>query len=349
MSGVKGYPSQKKLTTNLTPYNQLDTNTTMEFVTAQPTYSDKVAQDVQINGVYRISAVASTLLVGSLYPKRELKITSHGGKKGDIVRFEQTATNPGFEATIQYVPDVNTIILASELPIDSVPGDTCFILRHVTPRYGTDGTVVTSQGPIQFIQNAATEEVELDTATPANSRPLPVVLLDISGARYNGATETTLAAVEVDTTLIASNTTAIEADTTAILADTTAILADTAQIDTTTQSILAELQDQNEGDDYLNSVRLDYGVTTVTNSAWTELLSTVGATAVRSITLFDGGGFAMELGVGGAGSETRRLLIPPGGFNGKIKINIAAGTRLSIRAIGAASVTAGEIDINLFG
>lgn len=75
----------------------------------------------------------------------------------------------------------------------------------------------------------------------------------------------------------------------------------------------------------------------------------VGAAAVFGITLFDGGGYAMELGIGAAAAETRALLIPPGGFNGVIPLRIAAGTRLSIRAVGTATVSAGEIDINLMG
>jgi hypothetical protein len=98
---------------------------------------------------------------------------------------------------------------------------------------------------------------------------------------------------------------------------------------------------------YANSTRLDYSVTNVTTGAWVELLASVGANDIQGLTLFDGGGYAMELGIGGAGSEARLLLIPPGGFNGVIPLNIPATSRLSIRAVGAALVNAGEIDINL--
>lgn len=98
---------------------------------------------------------------------------------------------------------------------------------------------------------------------------------------------------------------------------------------------------------YVDSIRLDYSSTNVTNSAWVELVASVGADDIQGITLFDGGGFAMELGIGAAASEVRTLLIPPGGFNGVIPLYIPAGSRLSIQAVGAATVDAGEIDINL--
>jgi hypothetical protein len=50
------------------------------------------------------------------------------------------------------------------------------------------------------------------------------------------------------------------------------------------------------------------------------------------------------LGTGGAGSETRKLIIPPGGISSGVQLAIPAATRLSVRAIsGTASV--GELDI----
>ena len=123
----------------------------------------------------------------------------------------------------------------------------------------------------------------------------------------------------------------------------------TVSIDTTTPSNSNPLPTSNVGFAYLGSARLDYSVTNVTTGAWVQLTASVGAAAVFGITLFDGGGYAMELGIGAAAAETRALLIPPGGFNGVIPLRIAAGTRLSIRAVGTATVSAGEIDINLMG
>lgn len=116
----------------------------------------------------------------------------------------------------------------------------------------------------------------------------------------------------------------------------------------TLQLVLAQTSQLNTGRTYQASARVDYQSTPVTNAAWTQVIASVGGSAVKEITLFDGGGFAMELGIGAAAAETRILLIPPGGFNGKFTINIPSGSRLSVRAIGSATVSAGELDINLF-
>lgn len=119
--------------------------------------------------------------------------------------------------------------------------------------------------------------------------------------------------------------------------------------DTTTPSNNRAMPVSQMGEGYLGSVRLDYSVTNVTTGAWVQLIADTGAKATKGITLFDGGGYAMELGIGAAASEARILLIPPGGFNGVIPLGIPANSRLSVRAIGAATVDAGEIDINLLG
>lgn len=45
------------------------------------------------------------------------------------------------------------------------------------------GTIAATPGPAQYVHNGVDTEVELDTATPANNRPLPVDLYDINGQR----------------------------------------------------------------------------------------------------------------------------------------------------------------------
>jgi len=99
---------------------------------------------------------------------------------------------------------------------------------------------------------------------------------------------------------------------------------------------------------YVDSSRLDYSITNVNSAAWTTLNPGTAADSTK-ITVFDSGGYAMELGIGPAASEARILLIPPGGLNGMIDLIIPAGSRLSVRAIGAALADNGEIDINLLG
>lgn len=100
--------------------------------------------------------------------------------------------------------------------------------------------------------------------------------------------------------------------------------------------------------DYSESVRLSYASTSVTSAAWVQLIAST-AGDVTKITVFDSAGYAMELGIGAPASEVRKLLIPPGGLNGMIELTVPAGSRISVRAVGTATVSAGEICLNLFG
>lgn len=96
-----------------------------------------------------------------------------------------------------------------------------------------------------------------------------------------------------------------------------------------------------------NKIRLVYSSTNVTTGAWVQLLSSIGASEIKEIEIFDSSGETLELGLGAAGSEISQVYVFPGG-NGRIPIQIAAGTRLSIRAV-SATANSGEIVINLYG
>ena len=66
------------------------------------------------------------------------------------------------------------------------------------------------------------------------------------------------------------------------------------------------------------------------------------------VNAYDSGGYTMELGLGAATSEIRKLLVSPG-WNSSLKVVIPPNSRISIRAIGSALVSAGEISINFVG
>lgn len=187
---IKGYPSQKKLTTTLSGFSEEQSQTKNEFVTAQPTFSDRNALDTVALSAYRIHGSAKTATPDTNYPKRIITSTAHGAKAKDIVRFEANATNPGFESSILSVPDDNTIVLGSETPLNILGTDQFFILRYATTRVDDSGAPVvsTTSGPVQFKYNSVTTEVSQDTGTPSNSRPLPVVNLNTSGVAVDPAT-----------------------------------------------------------------------------------------------------------------------------------------------------------------
>lgn len=90
-----------------------------------------------------------------------------------------------------------------------------------------------------------------------------------------------------------------------------------------------------------NAVYFEY--TGVDNTSWTTVLASTAADST-SFTYFESGGYPMELGSGGIGSETRLCVVPPGGFNGEIPIKIAAGTRLSVRCLQNVTVGPGNPD-----
>jgi len=296
MSGIKGFPSQKKVQIQ-TPNGFKQYN---EFVTVQPSIDDRNGLDVISRLAFRVGAV-QTAEAGST--KQIMVLTAHGALAGDFVRFEGTSQFPFFEVPIVEIIDANSFYIGTIMPIDIAITDTFFIMRYVTQRTDNAGATLTTSGPATYQLNGIDTIVAEDTVVPANSRSFPVGLFSPSGERLTSTASGTRRALDVSTS----------------------------------------------GKGYLDSARLDYSLTNVDDTNWTQVLASTGASETNGITLFDGGGFAMELGIGAAASEARMLLIPPGGFNGVIPIQIPAGSRLSVRALGATLVNAGEIDINLLG
>lgn len=100
-----------------------------------------------------------------------------------------------------------------------------------------------------------------------------------------------------------------------------------------------------QGKTYADSARNAYASVNVTTGAWVQLIASTAATC-NALAVFDSSGQTLELGTGAALSETRKLIIPPGGVDGMVPLLIPAGTRVSIRAVSGTANT-GEIDITL--
>jgi hypothetical protein len=92
--------------------------------------------------------------------------------------------------------------------------------------------------------------------------------------------------------------------------------------------------------------RLDYTVTSVTTGAYVTLSASLAA-AVKEIHIFDSSGQTLLFAVGAPGSEVDRFYIFPGG-NDRFPISIAAGARVSIKAV-SATANSGEISVNFLG
>lgn len=171
-TGIKGFKSQKILKSKLKGYTEDQSIDYERYATIQELTGDKHGADVVIHGGFEIDGVLRTVLSGSNI--RVLKLTAHGAQKGDFVRFNLS----GIEASILSVPDVDTVILGSELSFDPTGLDV-LICRHITPSYNLDGSlnVLASQGPVQFNKDGSIVEVNEDTVTPANNKALPVELM----------------------------------------------------------------------------------------------------------------------------------------------------------------------------
>lgn len=102
------------------------------------------------------------------------------------------------------------------------------------------------------------------------------------------------------------------------------------------------LVNQN-GRNYATSVRYAYSSGAVDTTSWTEVIASTAA-VINWLTIFDSSGQTLELGTGGSGSETRVMIIPPGGVT-NVPLKIAAGTRVSLRALSATTGAIGEFDL----
>lgn len=98
----------------------------------------------------------------------------------------------------------------------------------------------------------------------------------------------------------------------------------------------------------VNKVRNDYTSTSVTTAAYTQLISAAAfTTACTEVEIFDSSGQTLLLATGGAGAESDKVYIFPGG-NGRIPLAIAASTRISVKAV-SATASVGELTINFYG
>lgn len=81
---------------------------------------------------------------------------------------------------------------------------------------------------------------------------------------------------------------------------------------------------------------LDYSSSNVGTGAYVEVVASTAATATR-LLVFDGGGNPMVIATGAAAAEVDLFYVSPGGWDPAVEISIAAGTRISIKALSGTS------------
>lgn len=89
-------------------------------------------------------------------------------------------------------------------------------------------------------------------------------------------------------------------------------------------------------------IRKDYSAGSVSTVAYTQLIASTSG-VINQLDIFDSSGQTMVLAIGAAASEVDTYYIAPGG-NGKIDLAIAAGSRISVKAV-SATASVGELTI----
>jgi hypothetical protein len=95
---------------------------------------------------------------------------------------------------------------------------------------------------------------------------------------------------------------------------------------------------------------LDTSSTSVTNSAYVTLLTAANHTKPSTdVIVYNGGSQPIGLATGGAGSEidTGAVILP--GISTTIPLELASGTRLSVKALGSTTQSAGFIVATFLG
>lgn len=313
---IKGFSTQKKLDTELVGYNDAQSKDSNQFITAQKTSSDKVLLDSTTNVIFRLHPAVKTVEANS--DKRIIKITGHGAKAGDVLRFETASQNPFFEAGILSVPDANTIILVAELTNTPSIGDEFYLLRYGTLRTDETGGLVVSvaPAPISFVLNGVDTEVEEDTGTPANSIPLPVKVLDASGVIVGFATATKQDAQTALLTTISTKDFATSAKQDAQTTVLNGINTSVGEISTNTLAI-AQATARNTSGSVING----------SLSATTANLETAPAGAIGFIVENESSNSnPIRYRIGGTASTSEGMLLEPGRDSGYVP----TGTNVSI-------------------
>lgn len=154
----------------------------LEFVTGQLLGSTKVGVDNISYGITQVGAADRVVEAGS--DDRDIVLTGHGFQVGYAVRFKTGSMDElGQLIQISEIVDANTFRLDGTLSTDASAGDTFDVFQWTPQRFDATGASLASviTPPIQFVYDGVDTEVEEDTGTPANNRPLPVKLTSTSG------------------------------------------------------------------------------------------------------------------------------------------------------------------------
>jgi hypothetical protein len=175
MSAIKGFSS--------TDRNQIPRKE--NFATIHEIGSKKAALDVLPKAVFVVASDA----VEAGVTDYQIPATGHSARVGDTIRFT-SGVNQSIEAPVLSI-EANLITLAIKLDTAPSIADTFDICRHITLTLNSSGALSVTPGPMEFIRNSSTEQVEEDTAVSANNRALPTKLFILKDGTQEPVTKDT--------------------------------------------------------------------------------------------------------------------------------------------------------------
>jgi hypothetical protein len=161
-----------------------------KYLTLQQLTGGKVGADMLPKAVYSVQVPNFIPEGGSV---SSIRLTAHQAIVGDMIRFD-TGANKGLELTVSKV-EANEIFFDYRLPADVTPADEFKILKYLTLTVSEDGSLQTSQGPVQIVKDAAIVQISKDTVDPNNTVAMPVEIVAASG------TEITITAGDINVQL----------------------------------------------------------------------------------------------------------------------------------------------------
>lgn len=323
MSTPKGFSAQAKLD-----------RLRAEHATIEPIRTGQHGLSV-VSHMYIYVVAADAVEAGSTVSA--IVATAHSALKGDIIRFTSGALN-GREVKVADT-SANLITLGEDLPSAPVAAVTFDIQRHKYPKVNSDGeiTVSTTPGPLQYVLDGVDTEVEEDTATPANSRLLPVKVGD--GAQFLSITASNQAEVAVTAALPAGSNTvgnvnAIQSGTWNVNV-TSALLPTGAATEATLSALNAKVTAVNTGAVVVSSSALPTGA--ATEATLSALNAKVTAVDTGAVTI----SAALPAGTNNIG-DVDVLSLPslPAGTN-----NIGDVDVLSLPSLPAGTNNIGDVDV----
>lgn len=369
MAAIKGFAGQQKLG----PQN---------YSTVNPVGSNKYSLDVAPKALFPITGTSEPI-VSATYDsnysegnftvskgRMVLEITGHNARIGDVLRFDSGPLT-SVEATVIGIVDANKVSISTTVGVANALASTALIMRHVTLTLDSSGSLVvtSTSGPITFVYDGVDTQVEKDTVTPANTRALPVEIVSTNGVEANF--NVTTGDLNIDSTHLGANFDSmrigdgtnlmgVNASNEALVHDAEALTELQSIVTNTTglateakqDTIISELQTNNSGLDVVDQIDttplLDTSVTNIPASASLplEIVASTAADVKKIISVEDIGEY-IGIYTGAAASEVLKAVLPLGG--GELELNIASGTRVSLRAMENTAISTGKIAINFLG